>query len=436
MIVTELIEMKRDGAEASAEQIRFMVNGFVSGEVSDAQMAAWMMAICIRGMTPRETGELTLAMMHSGDVVDLSDLPGVKVDKHSTGGVGDTTTLVAAPLVAACGGTVAKMSGRGLAHSGGTLDKLESVPGVCVEQPLDRFKRIVRDLGVCVIGQSGDLVPADKKMYALRDVTGTVQSIPLIASSIMSKKLASGADAIVLDVKTGGGAFMKTVEDSAALAREMVRIGDSLGRRTAAVITDMNRPLGMAIGNGLEMKEAVDVLSGRVPESDPLVRVCLTLGGHMLRLSGLAKTREEAERKLLHALRTGEGLRRLRAMLGRLGGDVSYVDEPERLVRAAELVPVASRASGFVSAIDAKKLGVAAALLGAGRFKKDDVIDPAVGILMKKRYGDRVEAGEPFAVMYVNSRERFAEAYEMISSAVTVSQEPPKEIPLVYEVIE
>ena len=436
MIVTELIEMKRDGAEASAEQIRFMVNGFVSGEVSDAQMAAWMMAICIRGMTPRETGELTLAMMHSGDVVDLSDLPGVKVDKHSTGGVGDTTTLVAAPLVAACGGTVAKMSGRGLAHSGGTLDKLESVPGVCVEQPLDRFKRIVRDLGVCVIGQSGDLVPADKKMYALRDVTGTVQSIPLIASSIMSKKLASGADAIVLDVKTGGGAFMKTVEDSAALAREMVRIGDSLGRRTAAVITDTNRPLGMAIGNGLEMKEAVDVLSGRVPESDPLVRVCLMLGGHMLRLSGLAKTREEAERKLLHALRTGEGLRRLRAMLGRLGGDVSYVDEPERLVRAAELVPVASRASGFVSAIDAKKLGVAAALLGAGRFKKDDVIDPAVGILMKKRYGDRVEAGEPFAVMYVNSRERFAEAYEMISSAVTVSQEPPKEIPLVYEVIE
>lgn len=436
MIVTELIEKKRDGGEMTREEIEFLVNGYVAGSVQDCQMSAWMMAVCIRGMTERETADLTAAMMDSGDKVDLSDLPGVKVDKHSTGGVGDTTTLVAAPLVAACGGTVAKMSGRGLAHSGGTLDKLESVPGVCIEQPLERFKDIVRNNGVAVIGQSADLVPADKKMYALRDVTGTVASIPLIASSIMSKKLAAGADAIVLDVKTGNGAFMETLEGSKALAREMVKLGRSLGRRTVAVITDMNRPLGMAIGNGLEMKEAVEVLTGRIPLGDPLVEVCLILGSRMLTLSGLADSVAEAREKLVDALRSGAGTRKLRAMIEALGGDPAYIDEPERLVKVKSIVPVCADRSGFIGSIDAKKLGISAALLGAGRFRKEDVIDPAVGILMNKRYGDAVKEGETLAYLYVNDEKHLGEVVRIVSEAVSVSGERPAELPLVYDVIE
>lgn len=399
-------------------------------------MAAFMMAVCCNGMTARETADLTMAMMHSGDTVDLSDLPGVKVDKHSTGGVGDTTTLVVAPLVAACGGTVAKMSGRGLAHSGGTLDKLESVPGVCIEQPLDRFKQIVREIGIAVIGQSADLDPADKKMYALRDVTGTVKSIPLIASSIMSKKLAAGADAIVLDVKTGNGAFMNTLEDSRELSRQMVSIGNSLGRRTVAIITDMNRPLGMAIGNGLEMKEAIEVLKGEVPYSDPLVKVCITLGSEMLLLAGIANNREDAEEKLRCALDSGKGFEKLRAMLIALGGDPAFVDYPERLVKVERIVPVNSESYGYIGDIDAKKLGLAACLLGAGRFRKEDKVDPTVGILMKKRYGDKVVSGEPFAMLYVNDETHFEEALALIREAVSVTQEAPEELPLVYDIIE
>lgn len=286
MIITEIIEKKRDGQVLKPEEIDFMINGLVNGEVADYQMTSFMMAVCCRGMNETETAALTKAMIDSGNTIDLSDVPGIKVDKHSTGGVGDTTTLVVAPLVAACGGTVAKMSGRGLAHSGGTLDKLESVPGVCVEQPLERFKQIVRDIGLCVIGQSADLDPADKRMYALRDVSGTVKSIPLIASSIMSKKLASGTDAIVLDVKTGNGAFMEKIEEAVELASEMVAIGKNMNKRTVALITDMSRPLGMAVGNGLEMREAIQVLRGEVPVDDQLVRVCFSLAGNMLKLSG------------------------------------------------------------------------------------------------------------------------------------------------------
>ena len=436
MIVTELIEKKRDRGEMTREELEFLVNGLVEGSVQDCQMSAWMMAVCINGMTEREISDLTEIMMHSGETVDLSDLPGVKVDKHSTGGVGDTTTLVVAPLVAACGGTVAKMSGRGLAHSGGTLDKLESVPGVSIEQPMERFKEIVRKIGVAVIGQSGDLVPADKKMYALRDVTGTVQSIPLIASSIMSKKLAAGADAIVLDVKTGNGAFMNTLEDSRRLAREMVRIGDSLGRRTVAIITDMNRPLGMAIGNGLEMKEAIEVLTGKIPENDPLVEVCMTLGSQMLMVSGLAESRAEAKEKLLEALRSGLGFGKLREMLRAMGGDTLFVDEPWRLVQVNKLIPVYPEKEGYIGAIDAKKLGIAAALLGAGRFRKEDVVDPAVGILMKKRYGDRVGENDEYACLYVNNDERLEEALALVREAVTVTEEAPEALPLVYDIIE
>lgn len=436
MIVTELIEKKRYGGEMTAEEIRFLVDGLVKGEVEDSQMAAFMMAVCINGMTDREISDLTFSMMHSGDTVDLSDLPGVKVDKHSTGGVGDTTTLVVAPLVAACGGTVAKMSGRGLAHSGGTLDKLESVPGVSVEQPLERFKEIVRNTGIAVIGQSADLDPADKKMYALRDVTATVKSIPLIASSIMSKKLASGADAIVLDVKTGNGAFMNTLEESKQLAKQMVRIGDSLGRRTVALITDMNRPLGMAIGNGLEMKEAIDVLKGRIPETDPLVTVCLELGAQMLILSGIASYKEEAKEKLLSALRSGSGFDRLRSMLVEMGGDARFVDHPELLVRASRIITMYPEKDGFIGGIDAKQLGLAACLLGAGRLKKEDAVDPEVGILMNKRFGDSISTNEPYAYLYVNNEEKIDEAKELITRAVEITDCEPESLPLVYDIIE
>ena len=436
MLITELIEKKRDGFAHTAEEIAFIINGLIDGTVEDYQLTAWMMAVCCRGMSDEETAFLTDAMVHSGETVDLSDLPGIKVDKHSTGGVGDTTTLVVTPLVAACGGTVAKMSGRGLAHSGGTLDKLESIPGVCVEQPLEHFKQIVRKTGVCVIGQSQNLDPADKKMYALRDVSGTVQSIPLIASSIMSKKIASGADAIVLDVKTGSGAFMETLADARELASVMVNIGKSVGRNTVALITDMNRPLGMAIGNGLEMKEAIDVLCGKVPYDDPLTKVCFELASQMLKLSGIVDSSSEAFGMLKEAIESGEALGRLRAMLIELGGDAAYVDEPERLVQVKKRIPVRAESSGYIGEIDARLIGTAALLLGAGREKATDTIDPAVGILMKKRYGDRVEAGETVAEFFVNSEERLSEAVRHFQDGINITAEAPQTLPLVYDIIE
>ena len=436
MHITDLIEKKRDGFAHTKDEIEFIVRGVVDGSIADYQLTAWMMAVCCRGMTAEETADLTFAMMHSGEVVDLTDLDGIKVDKHSTGGVGDTTTLIVAPLVAACGGTVAKMSGRGLAHSGGTLDKLESVPGVCVEQSLESFKSIIRKTGLCVIGQSGNLDPADKRMYALRDVSGTVASIPLIASSIMSKKLAAGAEAIVLDVKTGGGAFMRTVEDARALARRMVDIGSHLGRHTVAVITDMDRPLGMAVGNGLEMREAIEALSGKLPYDDPLMQVSFTLAKKMLILSRLASNDSEAEFKLKQALESGEGLNRLRTMLSEMGGDVSYVDEPDKLVAAKRLIPVCLEGAGCISRLDARSIGMSALLLGAGREKASDIIDPAVGILMKKRCGDFVGEDEPFAYMYVNDETNLAEAMTKLRNAVTLSSEKPEDCPLIYDIIE
>ena len=436
MLITEIIEKKREGLAHSYDEIASMIGGITDGSVADYQLTAWMMAICIRGMTDEETAYLTSAMVDSGETMDLSDLPGVKVDKHSTGGVGDTTTLVVAPLVAACGGTVAKMSGRGLAHSGGTLDKLESVPGVCIEQGLERFKQIVRKTGLCVIGQSKNLDPADKKMYSLRDVSGTVQSIPLIASSIMSKKIAAGADAIVLDVKTGTGAFMETLDEAKKLARAMVNIGQNVGRRTVALITDMNRPLGMAIGNGLEMKEAIEVLSGKVPYDDPLAVVCFKLAGQMLKLSGIVQSAEDALPMLKNAIESGEALQRLRDMLIELGGDALYVDEPERLVRVRKIIPVCSENSGFVGEMDAKLIGTAALLLGAGREKAEDSIDPAVGILMKKRYGDRVEAGDELAVFYVNDDSQLERAMSLFKQGIAIKAEPPQPLPLVYDIVE
>ena len=438
MRMVDLIEKKTEGGELSAEELRSIIRGYVEGLIPDYQMSALQMAVMFRGMSERETAALTMEMMNSGDTVDLSDLPGIKVDKHSTGGVGDTTTLVIAPLVAACGGTVAKMSGRGLGHTGGTLDKLESIPGLSVEQPLERFKQIVRRIGLSVVGQSGNLVPADKKMYALRDVTATVRSIPLIASSIMSKKLASGADAIVLDVKCGSGAFMRTPEEARKLGRLMVKIGALLNRRCVAVITDMNQPLGMAVGNALEVREAVELLSGKIPAGDPLYEVCMLLGSQMLRLSGLAENAEEAREKLETALRSGAGLEKLREMVSAQGGDASYIspDKIDELCAVREKVPVLPPRAGYIAGIQTERIGTAAQLLGAGRAKKEDAIDPAVGLVMHKRLGDYIEADEPLCTMYVNDDTRLEEAEEIFRSAFTFADEPPAKCPMVYDVIE
>ncbi len=437
MRMVDLIEKKVGGETLSGDEIRYIVNGFTDGSIPDYQMAAFQMAVVFNGMTDRETADLTMAMMHSGDVVDLSDLRGVKVDKHSTGGVGDTTTLVIAPLVAACGGTVAKMSGRGLGHTGGTLDKLESIPGVCIEQPMERFKQIVDEIGVAVIGQTGNLVPADKKMYALRDVTATVRSIPLIASSIMSKKLAAGTDAIVLDVKTGTGAFMQTVDEAEKLAHLMVSIGRLVGRECVAVITDMNQPLGLAVGNALEVREAVELLSGKIPAGDPLYEVCMLLGVHMMRVSKLAKTEVEAREKLESALHSGAGLEKLRRMIAAEGGDPSYIDlaRIDELCAVKKKINVYPKRAGYISSMNAERIGTAAQILGAGRATKEESIDPAVGLVMKKRLGDFIRADEPLCVMYVNDESKLNAALDMFHSAFEYSDAKPDYRPMVYDVV-
>ncbi|MDP3448579.1 MAG: thymidine phosphorylase [Eubacteriales bacterium] len=437
MRMVDCIEKKVDKKELTHDEIQFIIDGFVSGEIPDYQMSALLMAIVLNDMNEREAADLTLSMMRSGDTIDLSDLPGVKVDKHSSGGVGDTTTLVVAPLVAACGGTVAKMSGRGLAFSGGTIDKLESIPGVDIAQPIERFKEIVRKTGVCVIGQTGNLVPADKKMYALRDVTGTVQSVPLIAASIMSKKLAAGADAIVLDVKVGSGAFMKTVEDAKRLAELMVKMGKLLKREVVAVVTDMNQPLGLSVGNALEFREAVQLLSGKVPEGDALYEVCMLLGTQMLLLSKLANSDEEARAKLKNAIDSGEGLHKLRAMIHELGGDETLLtlDGMDKLCAVKRLVPISAEESGFIIAMQAELIGRAAQVLGAGRATKEDVIDPAVGLIMHKRVGERVEAGEAFCTLYVNDETNLDDAITTMLEAVHIGKKPDQVSPMVYAVV-
>ena len=437
MRMVDLIEKKVNGGTLSKEEIAYIVNGFTDGSIPDYQMAAFQMAVVFQGMTDRETADLTMAMMHSGEVVDLSELRGVKVDKHSTGGVGDTTTLVIAPLVAACGGTVAKMSGRGLGHTGGTLDKLESIPGVCVEQPMARFKQIVNEIGVAVIGQTGNLVPADKKMYALRDVTATVRSIPLIASSIMSKKLAAGTDAIVLDVKTGTGAFMSTVDEAEKLAHLMTSIGKLVGRECVAIITDMNQPLGLAVGNALEVREAIELLSGKIPAGDPLYEVCMLLGTHMMILSKLAETEVEAREKLETALHSGAGLQKLREMIAAEGGDPSYIDMAriDELCKVKKMLNVYPKRSGYISSMNAERIGTAAQILGAGRATKEESIDPAVGLVMKKRLGDFVRADEPLCVMYVNDESKLNAALDMFHSAFEYSGKKPEYRPMVYDVV-
>ena len=435
MRFVDVIEKKADGGTLTKQEIEEMVNGFVKGDIPDYQMSSMMMAILQKDMNDQEIADLTMAMMHSGDIVDLSDLPGVKVDKHSTGGVGDTTTLVVAPLVAACGGTVAKMSGRGLGHTGGTLDKLESIPGCCVEQSMESFKNIVRENGVAVIGQTGNLVPADKKMYALRDVTAAVRSIPLIASSIMSKKLASGADAIVLDVKTGSGAFMRTKEEAYRLARTMVKIGTLLNKQVCALVTDMNQPLGNAVGNALEVQEAVELLSGKIPETDPLYEVCMVLGEHMLLVSGITSDLEEGRKLLRQKIEDGSGLKKLQHMIALQGGDASFLtcEDMEKLVEVKQHIDVCALKDGVISGMQAESIGTAAQLLGAGRAKKEDTIDPSVGLVMKVRCGDNVKAGQTLCTLYVNDDTYLEDAKHLLLQAILI-EDMCASHPMIYKV--
>ncbi|EJS08809.1 pyrimidine-nucleoside phosphorylase [Bacillus sp. MYb56] len=420
MRMVDIIAKKRDGKELTTEEINFFINGYTDGSIPDYQASALAMAIFFKDMTDRERADLTMAMVESGETIDLSAIEGIKVDKHSTGGVGDTTTLVLGPLVAALDVPVAKMSGRGLGHTGGTIDKLEAVEGFHVEITKEQFIDIVNRDKVAVIGQTGNLTPADKKIYALRDVTGTVNSIPLIASSIMSKKIAAGADAIVLDVKTGAGAFMKTEEDAKELAHAMVRIGNNVGRQTMAVISDMSQPLGFAIGNALEVKEAIDTLKGEGPED--LTELVLVLGGQMVVLAKKANTLEEAREMLIEVMKNGKATEKFKEFLSNQGGDSSIVDNPEKMPQAKYVIDVPAKTSGVISNIVADEIGIAAMLLGAGRATKEDEIDLAVGLMLRKKVGDAVKEGEPFVTIYAN-RENVedvkAKIYENISIAET-----------------
>lgn len=400
MRMVDIIEKKRDGQELTTAEINFFIEGYTKGEIPDYQASALAMAIYFQDMNDRERADLTHAMVESGDTIDLSAIDGVKVDKHSTGGVGDTTTLVLAPLVASLGVPVAKMSGRGLGHTGGTIDKLESIAGFHVELTREQFIDLVNRDKVAVIGQSGNLTPADKKLYALRDVTGTVNSIPLIASSIMSKKIAAGADAIVLDVKTGDGAFMKTQEDAEKLAHAMVRIGNHVGRKTIAIISDMSQPLGFAIGNALEVKEAIETLQGKGPKD--LTELVLTLGSQMVILAGKAKTSEEAKEMLLDAIHSGKALAKFKEFLANQGGDASIVDDLTKLPQAKYKIELPAKQSGYISRMVADEIGVASMILGAGRATKEDVIDLAVGLVLHKKVGDKVEEGESILTIYSN----------------------------------
>ena len=424
MRIVDIIESKRDGRELSDEEIRFFVRGYTDGSIPDYQASALLMAILFRGMNKRETATLTDAMMHSGETIDLSSIKGIKVDKHSTGGVGDKTSLVLGPLVAACGGTVAKMSGRGLGHTGGTLDKMESVPGMQILRTQEQFIHQVNDIGISIIGQTGTIDPADKKMYALRDVTGTVESIPLIASSIMSKKLAAGSNAILLDVKFGSGAFMKTLDRARELANEMVEIGNSLGRDTRAILTDMDEPLGLAIGNALEVKEAIATLNGNGPKD--LVELVRKAGGIMLMQSKVVSSLEEGEKKIQAAIDDRSGLAKLVALFKAQGGDYTYIEHPEKFPLAKHIDPIYAKEEGYVERIDCFGIGVGAMKLGAGRAKMDDVIDMSAGIMLCKKVGDHVNKGEPLCYVHTN-KENVASVYEEIAASFKLSKEevPP-----------
>ncbi|MHA7962922.1 pyrimidine-nucleoside phosphorylase [Paenibacillus sp. CAU 1782] len=434
MRAVDLISKKRDGGELSAAELDFLIKGYSKGEVPDYQMSAFAMAVFFRGMTAVETAALTMAIAESGDQVDLTPIAGIKVDKHSTGGVGDKTTLILAALAASAGVPVAKMSGRGLGHTGGTIDKLESIPGFRTELSREDFINQVNTYGLSVIGQSGDLAPADKKLYGLRDVTATVESIPLIASSVMSKKIAAGADAIVLDVKAGSGAFMKTVEDAEALAAAMVAIGTQVGRVTSAVISDMDQPLGYAIGNALEVLEAIDTLKGKGPED--LTDLCLTLGAHMIVLGGKATEVEEAKQTLKQKLENGEALAKFAQLISAQGGNPAVLEQPELLPQAPMTVEVTADQSGYVGSIQAEQLGLAAMLLGAGRATKEAQIDYAVGVVLRKKVGDAVKAGESLATLHVSSNdESVNEVVERVRRAYGIVSNVPAPRPLLLSIV-
>ncbi len=434
MRMYDIIHKKREGGELTTNEIHFFVQGYTRGEIPDYQASALLMAIFFQGMTRRETGALTLEMARSGDMVDLSPIPGVKVDKHSTGGVGDKTSLILGPIAAACGVKIAKMSGRGLGHTGGTVDKLESIPGLRTDIPRQEFFDIVNRTGLAIIGQSGNLCPADKKLYALRDVTATVESLPLIASSIMSKKIAAGADAILLDVKMGSGAFMKTLEDSRALAQEMVRIGEQVGRRTVALITDMDMPLGKNIGNALEVREAVEVLSGA---GDRRLRaLCLELSANMIYLGGQAPDMAKARARAVEAVRSGKALEKFRQMVEAQGGDGTVVTSPEKLTLSPVCVEVPAPETGYLTRMDAEECGLAAVELGAGRETKESPIDYGAGIVLLKNKGDAVEKGQPIARLYAQSEELCQRGQQRFLEALEVGPQPPEIASMIVERVE
>ena len=433
MRAVDIIEKKRDRQELSRDEIEFFVQGFANGEIPDYQASAWAMAVLLNGMTARETTDLTLAMTASGDTLNLEEVAPIVVDKHSTGGVGDKTSLVVGPTVAACGLAVGKMSGRGLGFSGGTLDKMDSIPGFRSDLSTMEFIDQLNEVGIVLTGQTADLAPADGKLYALRDVTGTVQSIPLIASSVMSKKIAAGADAIVLDVKVGSGAFMQTFEDANTLAKLMVSIADLAGRKAVAIISDMNQPLGYAVGNALEVKEAIQTMNGEGPPD--FDEHCLVIAAHMLVIGGVASNETEGREISQSVIQEGHALERFNALVAAQGGDVSYIENPDRLPTAGVIRTILSPQTGYLKEINARIVGETAVFLGAGRAMKGDEIDLAVGVEARNKIGDLVEVGEPLFVIHTNHENRMGEAVDQMMDAYRWSDTPVEPLPLFYGVV-
>lgn len=436
MRTVDLIAKKRNGHEHTKEEIDFLIDGYTKGEIPDYQLAAWAMAVYFQGMSAVETAHLTMAMVHSGDSIQPESIPGMNVDKHSTGGVGDTTTLVLGPLVAAAGVSVAKMSGRGLGHTGGTIDKLEAIPGFKVEMSQAQFYQQIEEIGIAVVGQSGDMTPADKNLYALRDVTATVESIPLIAASIMSKKIASGAKAIVLDVKTGKGAFMKTLDDSIQLARAMVEIGTHTGRDTVAIISEMDQPLGLAVGNANEVAEAVRTLKGQGPED--LTKLCLELGANMIMLGGQAADIQTAKETLQKCIANGSAIAKLQQFVIAQGGDPAFIRDTSKLPQPNQVIPIKSPVDGYISEIQAEEIGITAMLLGAGRETKASVIDHAVGVNIFAKVGNQVQKGDILAELLIRSmdEQRLDEATKRVINAFRIQSEQVPKSKLIYAIVD
>jgi pyrimidine-nucleoside phosphorylase len=430
----EIIYKKRNGGELSGEEIKWFVANYTAGTIPDYQTSALLMAIFLKGMTPEETTELAMAMMNSGRVFDLSDIPGIKVDKHSTGGVGDKVSIILAPIVAAAGVPVPMVSGRGLGHTGGTLDKLESIPGFRTDLIYDEFQHTLSRIGLAMMGQTSDLAPADKKLYALRDVTATVDCIPLIAASIMSKKLAEGADGLVLDVKTGSGAFMQKQEDAVALAKRMIAIGQGMGRRMKALITDMNQPLGRAVGNSLEIEECVECLKGNGPQD--LMDVTYSLGAEMLVMGERANDADAGKRILQQIVSSGQGLEKFREMVAAHGGDVKVADDYKKVLpQAKHIIEAKAEGAGYINSMDNREVGMTGVFLGCGRLKMDDLIDPSVGFIFEKKLGDQVKAGEVMVKIYCNDEGKGKEVAKRLVECIKIAEEKPEEVILIKEII-